>query len=69
MFFGCRGVAEKHMGTAPEEHLTTKWTYSMSFRYGERTVQHAIPLYLFPEETLSPSVTLLINLFGQVCGR
>lgn len=54
------------MGTAPVEHLTATWTYMMSFLYGERTVQVPIPLYLFPDETLSPSVTLLINLFGQV---
>lgn len=62
-----RGVADKHMGTVPVEHLAATWTYMMSFKYCERTVQATIPLYAFPDETLSPSVTLLVNLFGQVC--
>ncbi|CAN0090813.1 unnamed protein product, partial [Ectocarpus sp. 4 AP-2014] len=60
-----RGVADKHMGTVPVEHLAATWTYMMSFKYGERPVQASIPLYAFPDETLSPSVTLLVNLFGQ----
>ncbi|CAM9254849.1 unnamed protein product [Ectocarpus sp. 12 AP-2014] len=60
-----RGVADKHMGTVPVEHLAATWTYMMSFKYGEHTVQASIPLYAFPDETLSPSVTLLVNLFGQ----
>lgn len=63
-----RGVADKYMGTVPVEHLTATWTYVMNFAYGEGAVLTAIPLYLFPDETLTPSVTLLINLFGQVRG-
>ncbi len=48
------------------EHLTASWTYTLSFNYGDKQVPATIPLYTFPDETLSPSVTLLINLFGQV---
>lgn len=58
------------MGTVPIEHLTTTWTYNLSFDYGDDpTVQAPIPLSSFPDETLTPSVTLLVNLFGQVRGR
>ncbi|CAN0181531.1 unnamed protein product, partial [Ectocarpus fasciculatus] len=60
-----RGVADKHMGSVPVEHLTATWTYMMSFKYCEGTVQASIPLYAFPDETLTSSVTLLVNLFGQ----
>ncbi|CAM9773411.1 unnamed protein product [Scytosiphon promiscuus] len=60
-----RGVADKYMGTVPVEHLTASWTYVVNFAYRERKVLAAIPLYSFPDETLTPSVTLLINLFGQ----
>lgn len=62
-----RGIADKYVGTVPVEHLTSTWTYMMSFAYGERTIQAALPLYSFPDEALSPSVQLLVNLFGQVC--
>jgi len=62
-----RGVADKYQGSTPLEHLTASWTYTLSFYYGEKQVPATIPLYTFPDETLSPSVTLLINLFGQVC--
>ncbi|CAN0035318.1 unnamed protein product, partial [Hapterophycus canaliculatus] len=61
-----RGVADTYMGTVPVEHLTATWTYNLSFDYGDDpTVQAAIPLFSFPDETLTPSVTLLVNLFGQ----
>lgn len=54
------------MGTIPVEHLTSKWSYMMSFAYGDRKVQASLPLYFFPEETLSSPVKLLVNLLGQV---
>eukprot|EP00904_Undaria_pinnatifida_P005219 jgi/Undpi1/1827/HiC_scaffold_12.g05214.m1 len=60
-----RGVADKYMGTVPMEHLTSTWTYMMTFHYGGRAVQASLPLYSYPDETMSTSVTLLVNLFGQ----
>ncbi|CAN0141396.1 unnamed protein product, partial [Discosporangium mesarthrocarpum] len=60
-----RGVSDRHMGSAPVEHLQSKWTYILSFTYGPQTIQASVPLHTFPCETLNPAVTMLINLFGQ----
>lgn len=65
---GDRGVTDSYMGCAPVEHLTSKWTYSVVFKSPQQSeCQHAaLPLYTFADETLSPSISLLVTIFGQV---
>ena len=61
-----RGIADKYMGSVPEEHLTSTWTHMMTFTYGGQNIQATLPLYLGPDETDSSSVKLLVSLLGQV---
>ncbi|CAM9544185.1 unnamed protein product [Ascophyllum nodosum] len=60
-----RGIADKYMGSVPEEHLTSTWTHMMTFTYGGQNIQATLPLYLGPDETDSSSVKLLVSLLGQ----
>lgn len=54
------------MGTVPGEHLTPIWKHMLAFTYGERRIKAALPLYYSPDETVTSSVKLLVDLFGQV---
>ncbi|CAM9659828.1 unnamed protein product, partial [Chrysoparadoxa australica] len=59
-----RGVAGRHMGSTPVEHLQHKWTHTLAFEYGQQKIQANMPLHTSADETLTASVTLLMNIFG-----
>lgn len=64
-----RGETGKQMGTIPVEHLSQKWTHTIAFEYGTQRVQAVIPLHTTSDETLSPSVTQLLSVFGPAVMR
>ncbi|CAN0338931.1 unnamed protein product, partial [Phaeothamnion confervicola] len=64
-----RGVALRPLGATPVEHLQQKWTHTMSFDYGIQAVQAIIPLHTSPDETVTPSLTLLVRVFGAATMR
>ncbi len=60
-----RGASGSYTGAIPAEHLPEKWMYTIFFPLtGSQRIQVPIPLFSFPDETLTSSIALLFDVFG-----